>query len=74
MGTPTAQDEAPPMAQEAHCATSFQLRLPAKASHAQGADSRFLPQFRTTPRALACLATQDGNGYPKPEYPTGFTR
>ena len=20
------------------------------------------------------LVTQDGNGYPKPEYPTGFTR
>jgi hypothetical protein len=23
---------------------------------------------------IRCFVTRDGNGYPKPEYPTGFTR
>lgn len=39
--------------------------LPAEASHALGADSRLLLQFRVTPRALACLASSESKPLPR---------
>jgi hypothetical protein len=33
-----------------------------------------LRSFGLTSSSSSCLPSRDGNGYPKPEYPTGFTR